>query len=342
MTGKIQFLTVLGILVLYGPALAADCSEPPQGLISYWAFDEGSGTTAEDCVGGNHGTLLNDPMWTVGLIDGALSFDGINDYISLGSRASLDDLPLNDLTVCAWIYDECTLGATWGTVAGCYARNRGWSIRTFSNADGDRSLTFQAPHSTVWAEYWSSDATISQNTWHHVAAVWDASTKTAKLYIDGDEASYQLTTPGVGTYNSDASKNKEIGRIPHVGGIQYFNGTIDDVHIYGRALSAEEVEQLYREGTGGFGLTIFYISDAIAEKEELLAIIDETLEKEWQAYDALEQLLESGDYGDLKKSDIIKARQKIHSAIQHQEQSMDALEKSIESLEDSLSLLGGY
>ncbi len=81
------------------------------------------------------------------------------------------------------------------------------------------------------------------------------------------------------------------------------------------------------------------IEQAIAEKEEALAGVDAALEKEWDAYNALEELLESGNYGDLKKGDILKAKQKIHSAIQHEEQSKKALEKSIEKLEDALASL---
>jgi hypothetical protein len=82
------------------------------------------------------------------------------------------------------------------------------------------------------------------------------------------------------------------------------------------------------------------IRAAIAEKIEALEKIDVALGKEWVAYDTMEELLESGNYGDLKKGDIVTSKQKIHSAIQHQEQSKNALEKSIEKLEDSLAVLG--
>ena len=83
------------------------------------------------------------------------------------------------------------------------------------------------------------------------------------------------------------------------------------------------------------------IRAAIAEKVEALERIDSAMEKEWVVYEALEGLLETGEYGDLKKGDIVGAKQKIHSAIQRQEQSKKALEKSIENLEDSLVLIGG-
>ncbi|MHC4111797.1 MAG: LamG-like jellyroll fold domain-containing protein [Planctomycetota bacterium] len=82
------------------------------------------------------------------------------------------------------------------------------------------------------------------------------------------------------------------------------------------------------------------ILDAIAEKLDALDKVNAALEKEWAAYEALQELLESGDYGDLSKGDIVTAMQKIHSSIQHEEQSMDALGKSIEKLQDALAGLG--
>jgi hypothetical protein len=89
-----------------------------------------------------------------------------------------------------------------------------------------------------------------------------------------------------------------------------------------------------------YELAVMSIKDATAKKVEALERIGAALEKEWAAYEALEEWLESGDYGDLNRGDIIKAKQKIRSAIQHQAQSIDALEKSIEKLEDGLSALG--
>jgi hypothetical protein len=89
-----------------------------------------------------------------------------------------------------------------------------------------------------------------------------------------------------------------------------------------------------------YELAIIRTEDAIAKKVEVLERISAELEKEWAAYEVLEELLESGDYGDLDKGDIVTAKQKIHSAIQHQEQTIDALEKSIAKLKDALSALG--
>lgn len=229
--------------------LYVDMGADEVSCLSWWKLDEANGTTAFDSIGYNNGTVYG-AVWTTGKINGALNFDGTNDYVTVGSPESLDDLPLNDMTVSAWIRDVNSSGYPWRAIASCYAYNKGWSFRTVCDANGDRSLNFEAPHSSQWAKFQSDYGTIVPNTWQHVAVVWDATTKTAKLYIDGAEPSYQLTNSGIGTYNSDASRNKEIGRIPHVSGGQYFKGKIDDVRIYGRALSAEEVERLYQEEAG--------------------------------------------------------------------------------------------
>lgn len=85
---------------------------------------------------------------------------------------------------------------------------------------------------------------------------------------------------------------------------------------------------------------VIKMARAIAEETEILEAIDEVLDEEWEVYDALEELLESGDYGDLNKADIVKAKQKTYSAIQHQHQSKETLEKSIEKLQDALAALG--
>ena len=82
------------------------------------------------------------------------------------------------------------------------------------------------------------------------------------------------------------------------------------------------------------------VDRALWRKLAMLEELPAALAEEWTAYEALEELLESGDYGDLNKGDIVTAKQKIHSAIRTEEQSIGVLEKSIEKLEDALRALG--
>ena len=85
------------------------------GLIAHWKLDEGSGAVAYDSAGTNDGTLINGPTWTTGIIDGALDFDGVDDYVDVGNDSSL--MTTGDLTIIAWIKAlesrACIYSHTW-------------------------------------------------------------------------------------------------------------------------------------------------------------------------------------------------------------------------------------
>lgn len=77
---SLVIVAVLGHLVLCG---SAGGSEPIEGLIAHWKFDEGEGDIAYDSAGDNDGTIYG-VDWTTGIIDGALDFDGEDDYVDVG------------------------------------------------------------------------------------------------------------------------------------------------------------------------------------------------------------------------------------------------------------------
>ena len=73
----------------------------PPGLVGYWNFDQGSGTIAYDSSGyNNHGTIYG-ASWTSGKVNGALNFDGLNDYVDCGNNETLD--PTQGATIEAWV-----------------------------------------------------------------------------------------------------------------------------------------------------------------------------------------------------------------------------------------------
>ncbi|MHC4623252.1 MAG: hypothetical protein ACYS4W_05050 [Planctomycetota bacterium] len=72
------------------------------GFVAHWKFDEGTGPTAYDSAGTNDGTLVNGPVWTSGVLDGALEFDGTNDYVTIPDDPGLD--VTGDITISAWMY----------------------------------------------------------------------------------------------------------------------------------------------------------------------------------------------------------------------------------------------
>ncbi|UCC22514.1 MAG: hypothetical protein JSW23_00105 [Planctomycetota bacterium] len=214
--------------------------EMEPNLVAYWRFEEGSGTTAYDWVSDNDGTLTNGPVWTGGQVGGALEFDGDNDYVELGTIGGTDDLALADssFTICAWIKPDLT-GDGWQRIVDKSDGTTGANGYTFFVHTEKTMGVF-----IDWNNFRSDGGVITSGIWQHVAVTGDRTDY--QLYVDG------LPVPGSffdGSYNSPPSvtTNMRIGTWNHSTDRE-FNGSMDDVRIYNRALSSAEVEQLYQSG----------------------------------------------------------------------------------------------
>jgi len=221
------------------------------GLVGYWTFD-GATTTWSSATAGitgdlsgnfNTGTLTNMNRATspvVGKIGQGLKFDGANDYVQVASFMS----GLTTFSVSVWVkttqsstptndYDSPAIFGTnqgGGTSQDFMLLNRTGNFYWFDEfGAGENSF--------------ASGVTISDNRWHHIIAV--RSTTSLTFYIDG-------VSVGTDTTGSSGVRNdwEGIGYAPFTAGgtSQFFNGSIDDVRIYNRALSAGEVAQLYQQG----------------------------------------------------------------------------------------------
>jgi hypothetical protein len=333
-----RIMAVWLVLVVCSSAWALDANDP--NLVSYWMFDEGSGATALDYAGDNNGTV-HGATWTTGQIEGALSFDGIDDYVDVDDDPSLRFSQHDSFTISYWalpISDEhggwvvCKMQPS--AQSHCFTYETEWnsSISAFG-------FTISRANSSSWVPIHTIAGSAPAGSWYHVAAVYD--NRDMKIYLNG-----QLNVSGIFPYHTDSTPSDNsmaIGARLIISTFEsgtFFDGQIDEVAIYDRALSAEEVQQLYYEGFSDYERAIVLIEDALAEKEEALEASLRAVEKEWLAYESLEELLESGDYGDLSKRDIVIAKQDIHSAIQHEWQSMKSLERSIKRLMYSLAGLG--
>jgi len=226
-----KILAVVGLLVLCGSALAADGNEP----IAHWKFDETSGTTAYDSSGnGNDGILIGEPKWIGGIIDGALSFDGVNDYVSCGTGPAITGT--GPFAVSAWVKTDASKGQAVLTQRSESSANGSYGLCVL--ADGRvQSHTYNGGYGVLF----KSDVTVNDGLWHHIAVVRTNSTD-GEIYVDGSLS------------GSDSGPARSLNNVPvWIGGPGFtvpvkFNGLIDDVRIYDRALSAEEVQQLYQEG----------------------------------------------------------------------------------------------
>ena len=176
----------------------------------------------------------------------AMSFDGGDDYVNIGTPSLLNNLPTGDMTVSAWIKDS-KKGAGFGTIFSGYD-NKGWSLRTYTSSS-NKYLLFQATF-TQNATYQSVSYSIPVNTWTYVTATWNSANKTAKLFVNGQEVTYYTATAGSGTYTGDSTVDKMIGRLSLANSGQSFNGLIDELAIYNKSLSSAEITSLYNSGAG--------------------------------------------------------------------------------------------
>jgi len=245
---NLRLLAMTIMMVLAGAGLAhADLTD---GLIAHWALDETSGTTATDSAGSNDGTLVNGPTWVTGQIGGALNFDGADDYVNIPYTSSFQ-LPV--FSVSAWINPTIDLASTGGTILarGEDAASDNWALvlRVAQSGSASEGVSIAYEGNGDQDYYWHTNFFPPINTWTHIVAT-RSSDGTLSIYINGGLHSQWGATP---TPTSNCFQDFAIGATwlkksgePFV--TSFFPGLIDDVMIYDRALSPEEVEQLYQNG----------------------------------------------------------------------------------------------
>ena len=242
--GIIYTLTVNNVEDVAGNPIAPASQAPfvfvqdPAGLVGYWPLNEGTGTVTLDASGHGHtGTLVNGPQWTNGP---ALDFDGVNDYVDVGFL----DVPGSALTLAAWIYPE--------DLANCVAND----CRIISKATGtaeadhtfmlstiqsgaDSRLRFRLKTDGVTATLIASSGNLPEDTWVHVAALYDGSAML--LYLDGIQVG---STGKTGSLSTNPAVPVWIGANPLTATDRPWDGAIDEVRIYDRALSPAEIHAL--------------------------------------------------------------------------------------------------
>ncbi|GMU73881.1 MAG: hypothetical protein AMXMBFR44_0800 [Candidatus Campbellbacteria bacterium] len=214
------------------------------GLIAHWTFDGKYMTpNVRDAAGSYHGVLTNQTATTtrIGRIGQALEFDGDNDYVNLGTIPLSDPLQLSDdvLTISAWFYQKSG-GDSFQRIidkSSNTGATNGWAF--FADPSDPNSIWFQSAGS----ELRSADNVYNQNEWTHAAVVFRAN-DVKKIYVNGQEVSLQ-------TSNNLNIPNSAVGaRIGtwYNATTREWNGYLDDIRVYNRLLSANEIKRLYGLG----------------------------------------------------------------------------------------------
>lgn len=207
-----------------------------RGLVALWLFNEVVGNKVFDLSGNRKiGTLTLGPYFTPGKFGSSVFFDNTDDYIDCG------DIDLQGaMTVSAWV-NTPALGSNSDIVSNLTLgppENMQYLFRIGEQGP----LQFQW-NNTGTTEFWfTSNGIISINTWYHVVVVRDAATN-VKIYLNGVE---QGITQGGSQAVPATHGNTQIGKTATFGG-STFNGLIDHVIVWNRALSASEIAWLYRE-----------------------------------------------------------------------------------------------
>jgi hypothetical protein len=223
----------------------ADAVGVNDGLVGYWSFDEGSGTTAHDSSGNlNDGTIYG-ATWTDGKFGKALSFDGIDNYITVPGSPSLNNIS-DAVTIAAWVkleqvpteaYELISAGG-YSYVACAYVADPAGVRFNFARVTGpgvgdDLQQEF-------WKQYGATLPYLPYNQWYHVVWMYDSSGYTA-IYVNGKP--YANTTLMSG-------KIYNFGWGLTIDARNLHKGILDEVRIYDRTLSQREIRAVAGAGAG--------------------------------------------------------------------------------------------
>lgn len=239
-----------------------NCVAPPSGLLNWWPFDEKTGTQAQDIRGltNDIGTHLNNPTPVTGKVGGALSFDGVDDFVEVangpevnffGACTDWSDPPpdAEPLTIDVWVKTNlpaAKLGPNSGLLTILDKR-----VTTSGNPRGyhlfllNGRLGFQIDGANSVAP--SNSPNVADNQWHFVAVTLRTCARNGgQLYVDGRPV---MATPGTDGLANTAKLF--IGQRDPAFGPNFFQGALDELEIFKRSLSDDEVRTLFEARNGG-------------------------------------------------------------------------------------------
>jgi hypothetical protein len=216
----------------------------PSGLVSWWTANN----TANDVYGLNNATLTG-VHYATGEVGQAFSFDGTDDVAVVADSSSLAFTA--SFTIEGWIKVNALPAS--GNRGQIMFRGDNSSAPYFLSVESNGNLLFQVrAAATIDTNGCALETPISTGQWTHVAATLDDATGLMSLYVNGTLAA-QTTTDERPFATLDATQNPSIG-IGNVNGTtinQPFNGLIDELSVYNRALTPGEVLGVYKAGSSG-------------------------------------------------------------------------------------------
>jgi hypothetical protein len=205
------------------------------GLVAHWTFDEGVGDVAKDVTGNGHDAKLKNTGWVVSPRGHALRFTGKDSLADYGGIETLNRS--GDLTLAVWVkMDSGVAPATHRLIFGdaglAVMRNANLAVNSkqllnFEWGDGKSSASLDAP------------GTLMNGAWKHVVVVANSKEREITMVVDGEVvAKMEMPMPITKT----AAKQRLTGWFYN----GFFQGDLDDIRLYSRALALNEVQELFR------------------------------------------------------------------------------------------------
>jgi hypothetical protein len=211
------------------------------GLISYWKLDELSGQAIDATGAGgnnNNGTQTNTTQGVAGKINTAYAFNGTSSKVDMGNPVNLSLASAGSLS--CWVYPS--INASDGIVAskGNFSSDTyGYGI---DYVGGTNQFLAELANGSAHQTVGFNGTTIALNTWYHLVLTWDGAN--FKTYLNGNVTSVVQQLVPV------SNVNDFVLGYNYATGTAYFNGRIDEVGVWNRALTSAEVIALYSSGTG--------------------------------------------------------------------------------------------
>ncbi len=210
-------------------------------LMSYWRFDENSGSVAQDAAGSNDGTVNGATLGQPGVAGTSYDFDGTGDHVDIGTP----DVSGSAVTISAWVWSDSMSSSSADMRIVTKATGQSTSEHWWQIAEAGGQLRFRLKNEHNGGPDMVTDelsgGTLPDSQWVHVAATYDGSHM--RIYVDGNEVNSVAEDGAIAT---DGTVGAAIGAHPG-SSAQPFDGRIDEVRIYTRALTADEIRQQYED-----------------------------------------------------------------------------------------------
>lgn len=231
-SGNIESPTGVNVTVQLSPTSNS-------GLVAAYSFNQGSGSTLTDSSGNNNHGSVSGANWVTGLAGNALSFDGVDDLVTIADANSLD--LTTGMTLEAWVRPADRQG--WSTVIAKErgGNNVGYVLYASAGTDEPPQGSIVTASDDIGAR---DRKLLPLNTWSHLVTTYDGAQ--LRLYVNGSLVSSTAVTGAINT----SSNPLRIGGNT-VFSDEYFRGLIDEVRIYNRSLNEAEIQYNISTPVGG-------------------------------------------------------------------------------------------